>query len=102
MMFVRFSELFERVESGKRAQHESHFEVVSRNANQDCLDVTPLSFDVFPLVLLSFPSLTSGLRTGSKAACLFKGFRSRSTSCSSSFLLLSLCAPTVFPAPVIR
>ena len=52
-------------------------------------------------VLLSFPSLTGGL-TGTTAACLFGGFRSISTSCSSSFFLLSLRAPNAFPVPVIR
>ena len=53
----------------------------------------------YPLirVLFNFPSLT-----GTKPACLFGGFRSRSTSCGSSFFLLSLCAPTVFPVQVIR
>ena len=57
----------------------------------------------YPLirVLLNFPSLTGSL-TGTKPACLFGGFRSRSTSCSSSFFLLSLCAPNAFPVPVIR
>ena len=53
-MFVRFSELFERVKSRKRAQHDGHVEAVSRNTDQDCLDVISLSSDVFPLVLLSF------------------------------------------------
>lgn len=53
-MFVRFSELFERVRSGKRAQHDSHSEAVSRNTDQDCLNVIPLSSDVSLLVLLSF------------------------------------------------
>ena len=52
---------------------------------------------VVRVLLISFPSLT-----GTKPACLFGGFRSRSTSCSSSFFLLSLCAPTVFHVPVIR
>ena len=42
-MFVRLIELFERVKSGKRAQHESHFEAVSRNTDQECLDVIPVS-----------------------------------------------------------
>ena len=53
----------------------------------------------YPLirVLFNFPNLT-----GTKPACLFGGFRSRSTSCSSFFFLLSLCAPAVFPVPVIR
>ena len=53
----------------------------------------------YPLirVLLNFPSLT-----GTKPACFFGGFRSRSTSWSSSFFLLSLYAPTVSPVPVMR
>ena len=51
-MFVRFSELFERVKSGKRAQYDGHFEAVSRNTDQDCLDVISLSSDVSPLILL--------------------------------------------------
>ena len=53
----------------------------------------------YPLirVLFNFPNLT-----GTKPACLFGGFRSRSTSRSSFFFLLSLCAPAVFPVPVIR
>ena len=47
----------------------------------------------------SFQLLSSPSLTGTKPACLFGGFRSRLTSCSSSFFLLSLCtcAPTVFP-----
>lgn len=45
-MFVRFSELFERVKSGKRAQYDGHFEAVSCNTDQDCLDVIPGSSDV--------------------------------------------------------
>ena len=49
----------------------------------------------FIRVLLNFPSLT-----GIKPVCFFRGFRSRSTSCGSSFFLLSLCAPTVFPVLV--
>ena len=57
----------------------------------------------FPLVrvLINYPSLTGSL-TGTKPACLFGGSRSRSTSCSSSFFLLSLCASTVFHVLVIR
>ena len=51
---------------------------------------------VVRVLLISFPSLT-----GTKPACLFGGFRSRSTSYSSFFFLLSLCAPTVFPVPAI-
>ena len=50
---------------------------------------------------INFPSLTGSL-TGTKPACLFGGFRSRSTGCSGSFFLLSLRALTVFPLPVIR
>lgn len=50
-MFVRFSELFERVKSGKRAQYDGHFEAVSCNTDQDCLDVIPVSSDATPLVL---------------------------------------------------
>ena len=61
----------------------------------------------YPLirVLLIFPSLTGSLTsslTGTKPACLFGGFRSRSTSCSSSFFLHRLCAPTVFLVSVMR
>ena len=54
------------------------------------------SYPLIRVLLISFPSLT-----GTKPACLLGGFRSRSTSCSSSFFLLSLCAPTVFPVPAI-
>ena len=50
----------------------------------------------------SFQLLSSPSLTGTKPACLFGGFRSRLTSCSSSFFLLSLSAPTVFPVLVIR
>ena len=49
----------------------------------------------YPLVrvLLNFPSQTGSL-TGTKPACLFGGFRSRSTSCSSSsFCLASVLLP---------
>ena len=49
-MFVRFSELFERVKSGKRAQYDGHFEAVSRNTDQDCLDVSMSSFFLWKLV----------------------------------------------------
>ena len=45
------------------------------------------------LILISFLSLTGSL-TGTKPACLFGGFRSRSTSCSSSaFCLASALLP---------
>ena len=55
------------------------------------------SYPLIRVLLISFPSVT-----GTKPACFFGGFRSRSTSCSSSFFLLSLCAPNAFPVPVIR
>ena len=43
---------------------------------------------VVRVLLISFPSLT-----GTTPACLFGGFRSRSTSCSSfSFCLASVCS----------
>ena len=45
-------------------------------------------------VLLSFPS-----RTGTKPACLTGGFRSRSTSCSSSFFLWTDPSPPPTPSP---
>ena len=45
------------------------------------------------VLLISFPSLTGSL-TGTKPACLFGGFRSRSTSYSSfSFCLASVLLP---------
>ena len=56
---------------------------------------------VVRVLLISFPRITGSL-TGTKPVCLFGGFRSRSTSCSSFFFLLSLCAPTVFLVPVMR